>query len=70
MEELAGEVFETMEPVVESVDLTPVLDALTALQELQTVNQELLVFAVLALLILAGVVLGCTISLILAVTFK
>lgn len=70
MEELAGEVFETMEPVMESVDLTPVLDALTALQELQTVNQELLVFAVLALLILAGVVLGCTISLILAVTFK
>lgn len=64
------ESMETIEPVVESVDLTPILESLTALQELMTVNQELLIFAVLALLILSGVVMGCMISLILAVTFK
>lgn len=57
-------------PVVETVDLTPVLESLAGLKELMTVNQELMVFTVTALLILSGVVLGCTISLILAVTFK
>lgn len=49
--------------IVNEVDLTPVLEQLAAMTELQ-------VSLTVAVLVLCGVVLGCAISLILAVMFK
>lgn len=57
------EVTPTPEVILNEIDLTPVLEQLAAMSELQ-------VSLTVAVLVLCGVVLGCAISLILAVMFK
>ena len=54
---------EAVEQAAEQVDLTPLLELLAQ-------TNEYLHLSLLAVLVLIGVVLGCTISVILAVMFK